>query len=171
MRFSAAVCLLYTGGMPRVIAISYSPKADEPRPEDFYHRVPCASAALVVDRGIEGDRKGAAGGKRQLNVMSAEMLAGLRDEGFKTQPGEMGEQIVLEGIDIDCLAGGTRLRIGSSAIIEVEYPRTGCSRFERIQGKFKGLVRGRLGMMVRVVQSGQIGVGDPVEFEPAPIGR
>ena len=167
MRFSGAQSLLYTGGMPRVAAISYSPKSDEPRPEDHYHRLSCASAVLVADHGIEGDRKGA-GGKRQLNVMSAEMLVVLRDEGFKTDPGEMGEQIVLEGIDIDRLADGTRLRIGDSAVIEVGFPRTGCSRFERIQGKFKGLVRGRLGMMVRVVHGGQIAVGDPVEIEPAP---
>lgn len=155
--------------MPRVAAITYSPPADEPRPEYRYHRVACTSALLVVDRGIEGDRK-AAGERRQINVMSAEMLSELRSEGFKTDPGQMGEQIVLEGVAVDSLPAGTRLRIGGTAIIEIVYPRTGCSRFERIQGKHKALVRGRLGMMVRVVAGGPIAVGAPVEIEAATQG-
>ena len=155
--------------MARVAAITYSPPAEEKRPEHHYHRVPSTNALLVVDSGIEGDRK-AAGERRQINVVSAEMLTELRGEGFKTEPGQMGEQIVLEGVAVDGLAAGTRLRIGGTAVIEIVYPRTGCSRFERIQGKHKGLVRGRLGMMVRVVASGPIAVGDPVEIEAATQG-
>jgi MOSC domain-containing protein YiiM len=60
------------------------------------------------------------------------------------------------------------LRLGSTATVEVVLPRSGCDRFERIQGKHKGLVRGRLGMMVRVVTDGPIAVNDAVEIEPAP---
>lgn len=147
--------------MPFIASICYSPPADVPRPADHYHRVSMPEAQLVADCGIEGDRKGK-GGSRQVNLMSAETLAHLRDEGFHTAPGEMGEQIVLEGIDVDGLAEGARLRLGGSAVVEINIPRTGCDRFERIQKKFKGLVRGRMGVMARVVVGGPIAVGDAV---------
>ena len=109
---------------------------------------------LIADRGIETDRK-SQGGDRQLNIMSAATLAQLGDEGFHTGPGEMGEQIVLEGIDVNSLPAGTKIKLGPSAIIAVEEPRSGCDRFEHIQGKLKKLVRGRLGVMARVTASGR----------------
>ena len=124
------------------------------------------AATLVADRGIEHDRKGK-GGDRQINLMCSAALAGLRDEGFKTGPGEMGEQIVIDGVDVDQLPPRTRLRIGMEAVVEVVLPRTGCDRFERIQGKPKKLVRGRMGVIVRVVTGGAIAVGDPVLIEAA----
>ncbi|MBI3864843.1 MAG: hypothetical protein HY290_23450 [Planctomycetia bacterium] len=107
--------------MPEIISIAYSPPADVQRPKDQYHRVSAPQAMLLAGRGIEGDRK-ATGGQRQLNIMSAETLAILKNEGFKTAPGELGEQIALAGIDVDKLAEGARLRLGSTAIIEVTRP-------------------------------------------------
>jgi MOSC domain-containing protein YiiM len=152
--------------MARIASIAFSSPGENQRPEDHYHRVPVASATLLADRGIETDRKGK-GGDRQINIMSSATLAQLAAEGFKTAPGEMGEQIVLDGIDIDTLPAQTRLRLGTSAVVELVLPRTGCDRFERIQGKHKKLARGRLGMIVRVVGSGPIAVGDPVVVESA----
>lgn len=147
--------------MPTIISIAYSPPTEEPRPQDSFHRVSVLQAQLLAGHGIDGDRKGK-WGQRQINVMSAETLKVLESEGFRTGPGELGEQIVIDGIDTNSLPEGTRLRLGPSAIIEVTMPRTGCDRFEHIQGKFKGLVRGRLGSMVRVVAGGPIAVGDAV---------
>ena len=144
--------------MPSIVSITYSPPTEVPRPEDHYHRAPAAEAMLLADRGIESDRK-SKGGKRQLNIMSAATLAQLREEGFHTNPGQMGEQIVLEGIDVDHLPAGAKLKLGPSAIVEVSIPRTGCDRFEHIQGKHKKLVGGRLGVMASVIVSGKIAVG------------
>lgn len=150
--------------MAQIVSIAYSPSTEIPRPDYRYHRVPADSALLVADAGIEADRK-SKGGDRQMNVMSAATLERLREEGFKTDPGEMGEQIVLDGLDVDGLPKGTRVRLGQSAVVEVVLPRTGCDRFERIQGKHKKLVRGRLGVMVRVVAGGPIAVGDVAVVE------
>jgi MOSC domain-containing protein YiiM len=147
--------------MATIVSIAYTRPGENPRPEDHYARTPFLGATLIADKGIVGDRKGK-GGKRQLNLMSAATLGELATEGFKTGPGEMGEQIAIEGLDVNRLSAGARLRLGSEAVVEVNEPRTGCDRFERIQGKFKGLVSGRLGVMARVVQGGSIAVGDEV---------
>jgi MOSC domain-containing protein YiiM len=150
----------------RVVSIVYRPR-DSGRPEDHYAREPLERAQLIEFQGIEGDTKG--GGDRQLNIMLAEMLAELAAEGFQTAPGAMGEQIVVFGLDPAALIPGAHLKLGS-AVIEIGIPRTGCARFESIQGKPRQSAKGRLGAMARVVTSGTVAVGDDVEAWP-PIER
>jgi MOSC domain-containing protein YiiM len=147
--------------MPRIISIVYTPRDVQRRPADSYARVPLNRATLVEGRGISDDLKGTL--SRNLSVMRAETLAELADEGRKTGPGEMGEQLVVAGLLPAALADGLRLRVGATAIVEIDKPRTGCARFEYIHGVTKQSVAGRLGVMARVVVGGEIAVGDSVE--------
>ena len=147
-----------------VVSIVYRPK-NTGRPQDRYERVPVERVRLVEFRGIDGDMKGSSK-SRQLNVMLAETLAELGTEGFRVAPGEMGEQIVLSGVDPATLVEGARIRLGA-AVIEVGIPRTGCDRFEMIQGKPRELAKGRLGVLASVVKGGEVAVGDEVEVLPA----
>src|SRR4051794_35123694 len=119
--------------MAHIVSIAFTPRDVERRPTDFYARVPVDRATLVEQRGIKGDTKGA-GGSRQLNVMRSETLAELAGEGRKVDPGQMGEQLVIAGLDAEVLVEGTQLQLGGTAVIEIGIPRTGCSRFEYIQG-------------------------------------
>jgi MOSC domain-containing protein YiiM len=160
--------------VPHVVSIAYTPRGVERRPTGHYARVPLERATLVEQRGIKGDLKAAGnGGPRQLNVMRAETLAELAAEGRTTGPGEMGEQLVIAGLDPAALVEGTRLQLGESAVIEVGTPRTGCGRFESIQGATKQSVTGRLGVLARVVAGGEIAVGDEVVIltEGVPVVR
>jgi MOSC domain-containing protein YiiM len=120
---------------------------------------------LIENRGIDGDAK-ARPGTRQINVMCAEVLEELTAEGFLTQPGDLGEQIVIRGIACEALVPGARLKLGE-ATIEVTIPRTGCERFEMIQGKPRTSAQGRLGVLTRVLEGGAVRVGDSVELLPA----
>ncbi len=121
-------------------------------------------ADLVTSGGIRGDRKGRHP-KRQLNVMGRETLDALGAEGLRTGPGEMGEQLVIAGLvePLETLASGTRLQLGEQAVIELVEARTGCDRFETIQGRPATQVAGRLGVMARVVRDGAIARGDSVQ--------
>lgn len=154
--------------MISVTSIVYKPEGLVPDPDTYYVRVPIDSANLVSGYGIEGDRKGGHP-KRNLNIMSFETLEALREEGFNTQPGQMGEQIVVEGLELGKLTEGDVLQIGDQACVEVVSQRTGCQRFERIQGKSPKLAAGRMGVMVKVVTSGKIAVSDPVKLFPVTI--
>jgi MOSC domain-containing protein YiiM len=145
-----------------VVSICFTPAGIERKPAGRYARVAVAEVALVEGHGIDGDAKG--GGRRQLNVMLAEVVTQLRAEGYRAGPGELGEQIVLAGVDPAALAPGARLRLGA-AVIEVVKPRTGCGRFEAIQGRSKESVAGRLGVMARVITGGVVRVGDAVLTE------
>jgi MOSC domain-containing protein YiiM len=147
--------------MAHVVSIVYRPKGSG-RPQERFSRVPAERVRLVEFRGIEGDMKNSAT-NRQLNVMRAETLAELGAEGFKVGPGELGEQIVVTGLDPAVLVEGARLSLGD-AVIEVGEPRTGCARFEMIQGKSRHDVAGRLGALATVVTGGEVAVGDVVEL-------
>ena len=146
--------------MGQVVSIVYRPKKTG-RPQDRYERVPVERALLVEFQGIDGDMKGSKT-KRQLNVMHAEILTELGTEGFKVGPGEMGEQIVVAGVDPAALVAGARLKL-AGAVVEVVEPRTGCARFEMIHGRSRKEVKGRLGVIARVVAGGEVAVGDPAE--------
>lgn len=146
-----------------VASIVYKPEGSGTDPEDRYLRIPLDSANLIAGYGIQGDRKGGHP-KRNLNIMSFEALQALSEEGFSTLPGQMGEQIVVQGIDVGELAEGDRLQIGDQAWVEVVSHRTGCDHFEHIQGKSPQLAAGRMGVMAKVVTGGVIDVGDPVEL-------
>jgi MOSC domain-containing protein YiiM len=151
--------------MPHVVSIVYTPASiAEAHPETAYARMPLTQADLIAGHGIAGDRKGG-GRKRHLNIMSAEALVLLDADGFHTGPGEMGEQIVLSGLAVDQLAPGTQLLLGAQAIVEVVEARTGCGRFEKIQGHSKDAAAGRLGVMARVIRAGTIRVGDDVQLQ------
>jgi len=107
--------------MPHIVSIAYTPADVERHPRDRFARVAVSRAKLVEDAGIDGDVKGR-GGRRQLNLMRAEMVETLRGEGFHTDPGELGEQIVIAGLDSASLTVGKRLclgRVDNSCTIEV----------------------------------------------------
>lgn len=146
--------------MSEVISIVYKPEGSESRPNS-YTRLPLTEAQLIAGYGIEGDAKGG-GTERHLNIMSDETLAALNAEGFLTKPGELGEQLIVKGLDVDSLPVGTRLKIGEAALVEVAVPRTGCAVFERHQSKSPKLATGRLGVLAKVIEGGKIRVGDPI---------
>jgi MOSC domain-containing protein YiiM len=146
--------------MGRIESIVYKPEDAEKLPEG-YTRIPLQEAHLVVGGGIEGDLKGRSH-TRQLNIMSADTVRQLAEEGFGASPGQLGEQLTVADLDIDRLPIGAHLQIGESARVEVVEPRTGCGKFERYQGRTKEEATGRLGVMARVIAAGPIRVGDPV---------
>lgn len=149
--------------MIRITSIVYKPHSTVSDPEDHYLRNSIESANLIAGYGIEGDRKGG-NPKRNLNIMSFETLEALNKEGFSTLPGQMGEQLVIQGLDVGNLSKGDQLQIGDHACVEVVSHRTGCQRFEHIQGKTPHQAAGRMGIMAKVVTGGRIAAGDSVKL-------
>lgn len=150
--------------MGTIVSITYKPTDVDSRPPDHYARVSLSQAQLIADFGIEGDAKGGHP-KRQLNVMSHEMLQELGQSGYNITPGQMGEQIVLDGLDFAKLAVGDRLQFGATACIEITSFRNGCQRFETLQALPKPTASQEhsLGFMARVVTGGPIHIGDNVD--------
>jgi len=150
--------------MPQVISIVYQPKEHlySERIAGFI-RVPVETAHLIANYGIENDQKGGRHPNRQLNILSWEWLQARDREGYKTRPGEFGEQLVVKGMDFNDLNKGDLLAFGDQAIIEITGPRTGCERLEAAQGRvIPQEIKAEIGLMAKVVQGGTIRLGDSV---------
>lgn len=147
--------------MAEIASIAYKPQ--DVKPAAKFAREPLDSAVLIAGYGIDGDRKGGHP-RRQLNIISYETALALQSEGFTTEPGALGEQITLKGLDVSTLDNGDQIRLGESAVIEIVGVREPCERFEAAQGKAKEAAVGRVGVMARVISGGSIRVGDPVHL-------
>jgi MOSC domain-containing protein YiiM len=145
-----------------LVSIVYKPDG-EPLRENGFTRIPVQEARLVEGHGIEGDLKGGSE-DRHLNIMAAETVRALEADGFRTRPGQLGEQLVIDGLHIDELPVGTVVRIGSEAAVELVRKRTGCNRFEAYQDKTIADTGDRVGMMAKVKSEGTIRVGDSVSI-------
>ena len=103
----------------------------------------------------------------QIIQLSTGWLATAAAKVYRAAPGQFGEQLIVDGIDLVALPPGTRLQLGPAAVLEIVKGRTGCSRLEAAQGKsIAGL--GPIGVLARGVIGGPIRHGDPVAvLEPA----
>src|SRR5215471_16600466 len=70
---------------------------------------------------------------RQVHLIHAELHEELRAAGFTVSPGQMGENITTQGIDLLGLPAGTRLHFGGAAVVEVTGLRNPCAQLDRIQ--------------------------------------
>ncbi len=149
--------------MSEIYSIVYQPedKKYNDRSVDFI-REQLQQATLIADHGIEGDAKAGRNRNRQVNILSLEWLQRLKAEGYHTEPGQFGEQIIVQGLDVENLLPGDQLRIGESATVEITKARTGCERLEASQGRSNEAFGGLVGMLTKVVAGGDIRVGDPV---------
>ena len=141
-----------------IYSITYKPLHSVDKPDGFL-RVSVDHATLLAGYGIEGDRKGGHP-KRQINLIGKSTLDALRAKGYNTQPGAMGEQMIVSGIDVDDLPVGTLIQLGESATVEVTGVRAGCAKFETTQGFCIEDTIGQMGVMVRVIAGGQVHTGD-----------
>jgi MOSC domain-containing protein YiiM len=148
--------------MATIHSIVYQLTESVDEPPYRYSRTPAEQVEFVGGHGIQGDRKAGHSPKRHLNIMDLDMAQTLQAEGYQAAPGELGEQIVIDGLDMMALEYGTRLQFGESAVIEINGPREPCEWFEKIQGKPKEAAENRIGVMATVISSGTVRVGDAV---------
>jgi MOSC domain-containing protein YiiM len=156
---------------------------------DELHRIsklPVQSLRLLAGLGVEGDahagltmqhrsrwvKQRTVPNLRQVHLIHAELFDELAAKGFDLGPSVMGENVTTRGIDLLGLSAGTRLRLGSEAVIELNGLRNPCFKLDRIapglmqavleKGPGKTLVR-KAGVMAVVVTSGDLKVGDAIE--------
>jgi MOSC domain-containing protein YiiM len=147
------------------------------------------SITLVEGLGVEGDahlgetvqhlsrirRDPTQPNLRQVHLIHSELHDELRAAGFDVSPGQMGENVTTRGIDLLGLPVGTRLRLGSDALIEITGLRNPCKQLNGIQDGLMAatldrdasgeLVR-KSGVMAIVLSGGEIRAGDPIAAEP-----
>lgn len=110
---------------------------------------------------------------RQVHLMHSELFLELRQKGFTVLPGQLGENITTEGIQLLELPRDTILKIGSSVQIKITGLRNPCSQLNDFQ---EGLMQAVLdkddhgnlirkaGIMGVVLEGGKIEINDRIEI-------
>lgn len=135
---------------------------------------PVDAAELGV-LGVVGDRQANreihGGPEKALCLWSLEVIEALQREGHPVEPGSAGENLTISGLPWATLSPGTRLRIGSTVLVEITSYTTPC---RTIWGSFRFRRYGRISqkkhpgesrLYARVLQVGRIAVGDEVTIE------
>ncbi len=79
------------------------------------------------------------------------------------EPGIVKENITTLGLRLGELVPGQRLQ-GGEAVLEVTGPCEPCRRMEEIRPGLQQELRGRRGVLCRVVRGGRIRRGDPMKL-------
>lgn len=156
--------------------------------EHRFSKPVCEAITLLKGLGVEGDahlgvtvqhrsrvkRDPTVANLRQVHLIHAELLPELAAAGFTVGPGEMGENVLTEGVDLLGLSEGTVLLLGA-AVVRVTGLRNPCWQLDHFQQGLMaatlgrdaegGLVR-KAGVMAVVLEGGVVRPGDPVVVEP-----
>jgi MOSC domain-containing protein YiiM len=120
-----------------------------------------SEAAAVQEVGFEGCAHANPGGKRQVLVVDRETMDAL-DLG----PGMIRENITTHGLNVNGLQVGESLKVGE-ALLEVTMVCTPCGQMENLRPGLRKEIRGRRGMLCRIVKGGIIRQGDGIQkLEP-----
>lgn len=170
--------------MPVVTAVSL-------RAGHHFSKSPALSITLVAGYGVAGDGHFGAtvqhlsrkkkfpdlANNRQVHLLQSELFDELALAGFAIGPGDMGENVTTQGVDLLGLPYGTRLQIGA-ALIELTGLRNPCGQMDRFapglmaanlgKGIDGALIR-KSGVMAVVVSGGEVRAGDGVVIALPPL--
>jgi MOSC domain-containing protein YiiM len=145
----------------------------------------CDSIRLRIGLGVEGDahygatvqhrsrvaRDPSQPNLRQVHLIHAELFLELRAAGFDIEPGQIGENVTTQGLDLLALPAGTRLRFSDDAEVELTGLRNPCVQLDRFRPGLMaavldrdaagGLIR-KAGVMAIVLADGTVRQGDPI---------
>lgn len=157
-----------------------------------FSKTPVEAVTLVVGLGVEGDGHAGASVQhlsrvrrdptqrnlRQVHLVHAELFDELATRGFQLGPGDIGENVLVRGVDLLALSAGCRLSLGGTAMVELTGLRNPCLQLDRFADGLMAAMLGRdadgglvrlAGVMSVVVAGGQVRAGDQVRIR-APVG-
>ena len=117
-------------------------------------------AKLRAEWGIEGDAH-AGPWHRQVSLLAWESIEKMRAQGLNVREGSFAENITTRGLELHTLPVGTRMRLGS-ALVEVTQIGKLCHSKCAIFQAVGDCVMPREGIFVRVLEEGEVAVGDPI---------
>ncbi len=123
------------------------------------HEVPLAR--ITVAHGLEGDAH-AGEWHRQVSLLAHADIEAMRAKGLVLEPGAFGENLVIDGLQIDELGVGSRLRIGP-VLLELTQIGKVCHTRCAIYYATGDCIMPRTGLFARVVEGGELVPGASLE--------
>jgi MOSC domain-containing protein YiiM len=111
----------------------------------------------VVGHGFEGCA--------HANPPMREVLFASREhlDGLDLEPGAIRENITVAGEDVQTWPIGSRVRAGD-ALFEITMVCDPCHRMDELRDGLRAQIDGKRGMLARVVEGGEVAVGDAIQL-------
>jgi MOSC domain-containing protein YiiM len=138
--------------MASIVGVFTSPARKSGRSEPHERR------QAIAGQGLEGCAH-ANPPKREVLFVSAEHL-----DSVGVEPGAIRENLTVTGTDVEQWPIGQRVRVGDEAVFEITMVCDPCHRMDELRQGLRAELEGRRGMLARIVESGEVAVGDPVEL-------
>ena len=116
---------------------------------------------LVENFGLEGDAH-AGDWHRQISLLAQESIDKIRAKGLDVTPGDFAENITTRGFAIEELPVGTRLQLGTEALVEITQIGKVCHNRCAIFHQVGDCVMPREGIFARILKGGSIRPGDAI---------
>jgi molybdopterin adenylyltransferase len=135
--------------MASVVGVFTSPARKSGRSQPHERR------QAIAGQGLEGCAH-ANPPKREVLFVSKEHL-----DSVDVEPGAIRENITVEGTDVEKWPVGQRVRVGV-AEFEITMICDPCHRMDELRDGLRAELQGKRGMLARVVEGGEVAVGDEI---------
>ena len=143
--------------MAEIVAVCTSPEKGQRKKN-------IGESKLIKNMGLVDDAH-AGFAHRQVSLLAEESIAKMTARGLNVGPGDFAENLTTRGIDLVNLPTGTRLQVGSEAIIRVTQIGKECHDRCAIYYQAGDCVMPREGIFAEVLQEGTVRVGDRLEIK------
>lgn len=124
-------------------------------------KTPVFEAMLVAGVGIDGDAH--AGGIRQVSLLARESVERCAAKGLNLCPGDFGENLTVENLDLGAVRVGQRLLVGSEAVLQISEIGKTCGSPCSIGQRLGDCIMPSEGVFAKVVRGGRVRPGYPIE--------
>lgn len=133
--------------MAKILAVCTSEKVGT-------RKEPVDTGFLEEEFGLVGDAHADRNTHRQVSLLAIESINKMRDQGYDVNPGDFGENLTTEGIELAALPTGRRLQVGDDVLLEItqigKECHAGCAIFQQT-GK---CIMPKEGVFARVISGG-----------------
>ncbi|MCD4656257.1 MAG: MOSC domain-containing protein [Planctomycetes bacterium] len=124
-------------------------------------------AKLQINHGIENDVH-AGKWHRQVSLLATEKIAEMQAKGVEVNIGDFGENIITEGIELEKLIIGTKLKVGTDVILQVTQIGKECHTPCAIFYNVGYCIMPESGVFTKVLNPGEIKKDDKIEIIETP---
>jgi MOSC domain-containing protein YiiM len=121
--------------------------------------------AQVTVNGLAGDHHDKESSPdKAILIIPLRLYEALDRESFDLAPGDLGENLTIDGINLKDMEVGQKYRIGPDVEVELTMPRKPGERLQALDDRFPDALQNRGGFYARVLAEGTVAEGDA--FEP-----
>lgn len=113
--------------------------------------------------GLTDDAHADSNTHRQVSFMATESIQKMIDLGLKVGPGDFGENLTTEGIDLVSLPVGTKVMVGPEVALEITQIGKECHNKCAIYYQAGTCIMPEEGVFARVIHGGTVKTGDEIK--------